>query len=390
MQCTDRHRFKRFKKGFERFDRQARVAFLATFLATLFTTVFTLPAAVADVAKAKPPVPIVAYDVRPVALPMSLELLGKLESNDSVDIAANVTERVKAIHFKDGQRVRKSQLLVELTSDEEFALLEETKESAAEAKRQYDRVKEIEGRGTVTRSLIDERYRQWKTAEAKRKVIQAQIADRRIYAPFAGVVGLRNISVGALVQPGTKIVSLDDTRQMRLKLLLPSRYLGDLKIGQAVTIESSAYPQRRFAGKLEAISPRLEANIRMIQALARVDNADGLLKSEMMVRAFIELPTREQLMVPNTAILMLGDRQFVYRLEPGDKETVYRLVRTEVETGERRNRMTQILSGLKSGDRVVSQGLMGISLNRPVTIKSMQDGRPQSELLDKNAQVEKR
>ncbi|AZR81181.1 efflux RND transporter periplasmic adaptor subunit [Thiomicrospira sp. S5] len=361
--------------------RRTALLFLATCLSAS-----AVWASDAPVQKAKkPPVPVIAYEVKPIAIPVHLQVLGRLESIESVDIAANVTERVKALHFKDGEFVRKSQLLVELNAEEEFALLEEAKEAAEEAKRQYDRVKEIEGRGTVTRSLIDERYRQWKTAEAKRKVIQAQIADRRIYAPFAGQVGLRNISVGALVQPGTKIVSLDDTRQMRLDLLLPSRYLRDLKLGQTVEIESTSYPGRRFSGQLEVIAPRVDETIRMVKARAMVDNPKGELKSQMMVQAFIELPTQEQLMVPNTAILMLGDRQFVYRMVPGQKPDVYQLERVEIETGERRNRMTQVVSGLETGDWVVSQGLMGISLNRPVSIKAMQQGQPQPELLKKSS-----
>lgn len=361
--------------------RRTALLFLATCLSAS-----AVWASDAPVQKAKkPPVPVIAYEVKPIAIPVHLQVLGRLESIESVDIAANVTERVKALHFKDGEFVRKSQLLVELNAEEEFALLEEAKEAAEEAKRQYDRVKEIEGRGTVTRSLIDERYRQWKTAEAKRKVIQAQIADRRIYAPFAGQVGLRNISVGALVQPGTKIVSLDDTRQMRLDLLLPSRYLRDLKLGQTVEIESTSYPGRRFSGQLEVIAPRVDETIRMVKARAMVDNPKGELKSQMMVQAFIELPTQEQLMVPNTAILMLGDRQFVYRMVPGQKPDVYQLERVEIETGERRNRMTQVVSGLETGEWVVSQGLMGISLNRPVSIKAMQQGQPQPELLKKSS-----
>jgi membrane fusion protein (multidrug efflux system) len=187
------------------------------------------------------------------------------------------------------------------------------------------------------------------------------------------------------VQPGTKIVSLDDTRQMRLDLLLPSRYLRDLKLGQTVEIESTSYPGRRFSGKLEVIAPRVDETIRMVKARAMVDNPKGELKSQMMVQAFIELPTQEQLMVPNTAILMLGDRQFVYRIVPGKKPDVYKLERVEIETGERRNRMTQVVRGLETGEWVVSQGLMGISLNRPVSIKAMQQGQPQPELLKKSS-----
>ncbi|QBZ84044.1 Multidrug resistance protein MdtA [Hydrogenovibrio crunogenus] len=328
-------------------------------------------------------VPVIAYSVKPVKIPVDLEVLGTLHAKESVDITANVTEIVQAIHFKDGEKVRKSQLLVELNSQEELALLEEAKEATEEAKRQYDRVKEIEGRGSVTRSLIDERYRLWKTSEAKRKVIQAQLADRRIYAPFSGQVGFRQLSVGALVQAGTKIVSLDDTSQMKLDLLLPSQYLSNLKIGQAVEIETASFPGRRFKGALRAISPRVEANLRMIQARALIANPKAELKTNMMVRAFLHLPPHAKLMIPNSAILMLGDRQFVYRLTPSERSGIYQLQKVEIETGDRKAKLTQVLKGLGENDIIVSQGLMRISLNKPVRIKAMQSGQPQELLLKK-------
>lgn len=328
-------------------------------------------------------VPVIAYSVKPVKIPVNIEVLGRLHAKESVDITANVTEIVQAIHFKDGEKVRKSQLLVELNSQEELALLEEAKEATEEAKRQYDRVKEIEGRGSVTRSLIDERYRLWKTTEAKRKVIQAQLADRRLYAPFSGQVGFRQLSVGALVQAGTKIVSLDDTSQMKLDLLLPSQYLSNLKIGQAVEIETASYPGRRFKGVLRAISPRVEANLRMIQARALIANPKAELKTNMMVQAFLHLPPQAKLMIPNSAILMLGDRQFVYRLKPSDASGIYQLEKVEIETGDRKAKLTQILKGLQEGDLIVSQGLMRISLRKPVRIKAMQSGQPQDVLLKK-------
>ncbi|MDG4811429.1 efflux RND transporter periplasmic adaptor subunit [Hydrogenovibrio sp. 3SP14C1] len=329
-------------------------------------------------------VPVIAYSVKPVSIPVNLKVLGTLHAKESVDITANVTEIVQAIHFKDGQKVRKSQLLVELNSQEELALLEEAKEATEEAKRQYKRVKEIEGRGSVTRSLIDERYRLWKTTEAKRKVIQAQLADRRIYAPFAGQVGFRQLSVGALVQAGTKIVSLDDTSQMKLDLLLPSRYLSNLKIGQAVEIKTNSYPKRRFKGTLRAISPRVESNLRMIQARALIVNPKAELKTNMMVQAFLHLPPQAKLMIPNSAILMLGDRQFVYRLVPSEKPEIYHLQKVEIDTGERKAKLTQVLKGLQKGDLIVSQGLMRISLNKPVQIKAMQSGQSQADLLKKS------
>lgn len=330
------------------------------------------------------PASVIAYRVVPLAIPVDIEVLGALQSNAAVNITANVTETVTKLHFEDGQQVKKGQLLVTLNSREEAALQEEAKEIAEEAKRQYDRVKEIEGRGTVTRSLVDERYRQWKAAEAKQKVIAAQLADRRLYAPFSGQLGFRQLSEGALVQSGTKIVSLDDTRHMKLDMLIPSRYLANLSLGQAVRVHSNAYPKQTFTGKISAISPRVQADLRMVQVRALVNNPKHLLKSEMLVKAFLHLPTEKELMIPNTAILMLGDRQFVYRLKakPNRPDT-FSVEQVEIDTGERRAKFTQVLSGLTEGDAIVSQGIMQLSDKKTAKVMVWQDGQKQSELVQK-------
>ena len=104
----------------------------------------------------------------------------------------------------------------------------------------------------------------------------------------------------------------------------------------------------------------------------------------MMVQAFLHLPPQAKLMIPNSAILMLGDRQFVYRLTPTTTPEIYRLQKVEIETGERKAKLTQVLKGLQKGDLIVSQGLMRISLNKPVRIKAMQSGQSQADLLKKS------
>lgn len=334
----------------------------------------------------KPPTPVIVYEVVETALPVHLKLLGTLAAKASIDVVAQATDVITVIHFEDGQQVRKSALLVEQNAEEELALLEEAKEIAAEAKRQYERVKEIEGRGSVTISLVDERYRLWKTAAAKRKVIQAQVADRRVYAPFAGQLGFRMLSEGAFATAGSKIVSLDDTSQMLLDFRVPSRYLSGLTIGQTVEVLSDAFRGKVFSGRILAISPRVDPVLRMVQVRALVDNPSAKLKTNMMVKAQLQLQAQAAVTVPNTAIEMLGDRQFVYRLHPGEVPNQYRLEKVEIETGQKGRNLTEVLQGLTPGDKVVSQGLMQISVKRPVVIKALQAGQSQAALLQKNAQ----
>ena len=145
------------------------------------------------------PLQVIAYEVAERALTDRIEALGTLKSNESVVLTASVTETVSAIHFDDGERVLAGQLLVEMTSEEEHALLEEAKVRVAEAERQYDRVKLLAEQRTASESLYDERKRDLETARASLAALESRLADRLLRAPFDGVLGLRNISPGALV-----------------------------------------------------------------------------------------------------------------------------------------------------------------------------------------------
>lgn len=353
----------------------------------LFSTAFMffsiwLTASIVPAQAAKPPIEIIAFKVPKIAQPQAIQVLGQLQAKQSVDLSANVTDTIQAIHFKEGETVRQSQLLVELNSAEELARLEEAKALAEEAWLQYKRVKEVVGRGSVTESMVDEKYREWQTAVAQRKVIQAQVADRRIYAPFTGQLGFTSLSVGALVSPGTQIVSLDNTLEMKLDLLVPVRFLQNLTLGQEVTIRSSAYPNETFRGQISAISPRVEANVRMVKVRALIDNPDQRLKTNMLVEAEMALPTQAQLQVPNSAVLMLGDKEFIYRLLPSKENSgLYEAQKIEVETGRIGASYTEVLTGLKEGDLVVSQGVMRVNSKQPIKIKAMQDQQSQEALL---------
>lgn len=334
----------------------------------------------ASTAAEKPPISVIAYQVQQINQPQHIQALGNLQAKQAIQISANVTETIQAIHFQDGQNVRKNQLLAELNNLEELALLAEADALTDEAKLQYQRVKNVLGRGSVTQSLVDEKQSIWQIAAAKRKVIQAQLADRKIYAPFAGQLGFSSLSVGALVTPTTQIVSLDDNSVMKLNLFAAVDFLPVLNIGQTVTVSSAAFPALNFQGQISAISPRLEQNLRMIKIIALIDNPQQRLKSNMMVEARINLPAKQQLIVPNSALLMLGDHQYIYRLTIKQGE-IYQAEKVEVQTGEIGETYTEITSGLNANDLVVSQGVMRVKPKAAVRIKALQDSAPQERLL---------
>ena len=331
-------------------------------------------------AYAKPPIEVIAYQATIESKNQAIKSLGLLQAKQSIDIASNASDSIKAIYFNSGQMVQKGDLLLTLNDTEEQASLQEALALEKETLAQYQRVKKAVKLNTVTQSLVDEKYREWRTAIAKRKVMEAMIADRKITAPFSGQLGFSSYAVGASLAEGSAIVSLDDISEMKLDIAIPDRYLIYLKIGQTVTLNSSAYPNQIFEGKISALSPRLQADTRLLQVQALIPNPNGLLKTNMMVEAQIQLPNKKQLTIPNTALLMLGDKEFVYRLI-ADKDNLYKAEKVAVVSGEIGSKNSEILSGLNQDDLVVSQGVMKVNPKVPLKIKALQNELSQEKLL---------
>ncbi|MDR9499379.1 MAG: efflux RND transporter periplasmic adaptor subunit [Hydrogenovibrio sp.] len=342
-------------------------------------------------AKSAPAVPVIVSEVTKEPVDVTLTLLGELKAKDAIMLTATVTETIDRIHFEDGQMVKKGDLLVSLRDREEEARVLEAQATVREARAQYERAKEVEGRGNVTQALVDERYREWQTAQARLTVAEAQLADRQLTAPFDGRLGLKRISEGALVQVGTEIVSIQNIAQLDLDLLIPERYLSSVFKGQSVAIQSLSYPNTPFQGEVFALSPEMDAVSRMLPVRARVNNnRDQLLKSAMMVEATLALTTAEQIRIPNSAVLMQGDFTTVYRLKPDrDFETgeAYEVERVRIETGQRGSETIEVLSGLSPGDVIIAQGVMGASVRKPVRIKDWQTPESSQRVLLKGDPV---
>lgn len=217
-------------------------------------------------------VPVVAAEAHVQPLSERVEALGTLQADESVAITSQVTETISVVHFDDGQRVRAGDPLVEMTSAEEHALLEEARVRTREAERQYERVKSLVAQRSASESLLDERKRDLDTARALLTAIESRVADRFIKAPFDGVLGLRNISPGALVEPGALITTLDDDRLMKLDFSVPSIHLASLQPGLGIEATSSAFGARVFKGVVRGVDSRIDPVTRSVRVRAILPN----------------------------------------------------------------------------------------------------------------------
>lgn len=300
-----------------------------------------------------------------------VEALGTLLANESVDLAARVTEIITSVDFTDGQRVKRGTVLVTMQRDEARALLDEATFTTEEARRQYERTEQLSNQGAASTAQLDEARRVYETARARQLAIQSRIEDLTITAPFDGVVGLRNISVGTLVQPGDLITTIDDDSVMRLDFSVPSTFLPVLIPGTPIQARSRAFGDRQFDGEIRSVSSRVDPVTRTVVVRAELPNPELLLKPGLLMSVELKANERETVVIPEEALLPTGRRNFVMLVEDGAEGPLAR--RTEVTIGARRVGEVEILEGVTAGQTVVTHGGLRVADGASVLIQPSGD-----------------
>jgi membrane fusion protein (multidrug efflux system) len=259
------------------------------------------------------------------------------------------------VHFTDGQAVSKGQVLVELKADQEDAGIAQAQAQLAQADREYTRWKALADKGIAPRATAEQYLAARDTARAALNSAGAQKLDRVIRAPFSGRVGISDIAPGALISPGTPIVSLDDVSLIRVDFSAPDRYLPLLREGLPITAAPDVLPGQVFTGHIAQIDTRIDPATRALKARAEFANADGRLKPGMLIKVGVDQGQRQAVAVPEAAIQFEGTQASVFLIAKGPKGQVAR--RTVVQTGLSADGFIEVTSGLKVGDRIVGDGL---------------------------------
>jgi membrane fusion protein, multidrug efflux system len=308
------------------------------------------------------PVRVIVAPVRSERLATEIEALGTAHANESIDVTAKVSNLVTAVRFAEGQQVRSGDLLVELDAAQARAELAIAEAAVTESRSQYKRSRELYTTKALSEAQLDQIEAALKANEARVAVAQARLGDTLIRAPFAGRVGLRRISVGSLVNPGTVITTLDDTATIKLDFTVPETYLSALAPGLPITAASIAYPGRTFEGRVSSVDSRVDPSTRSVIVRALVPNPDNLLKPGMFMNVRLSRGAADVLLVPEQALVPEQGDVFVFVLEGDTVEK--RLIRT----GQRRVGDVQVLQGLAAGDQVVTEGTQKLRDGALVTV----------------------
>ena len=300
------------------------------------------------------PTNVVSVEVREEELSRELKAIGTARANEAVDVTSKSSNLVKAVRFSDGQRIQRGTVMVELDSAQARADLAAATAALTESTSLYNRSRELLQTQAVSKSQFEQIEATKKANEARMDAARAKLEDTVIRAPFTGRVGLRRVSVGSLINPGTIITTLDDTSVMKVDFAVPENNLSALRPGLAVTVESSAYPDRRFQGRVSSIDSRIDANTRSVMVRAALPNDDALLKPGMFLNVLLVRDQRRALVVPEEALVPEQTRQFVFVV------TADKVAKREVQIGARRPGSVEIVAGLTSGERVVIEGTQKI------------------------------
>ena len=308
-------------------------------------------------------VPVEAARVEVGELSERVTAVGSLRSNESVTIRPEIAGRVVSINFDEGQPVEKGHELIKLDDSVYAAELAQAKAQLQLAQRNFKRIEELHERSVATGRSRDEAQSGLEVGTAAVALAQARLEKATIKAPFAGIAGLRQVSVGDYITVGQDIVNLEDVETIKADFRVAEKYLSAVRTGQHIQINVDAYPDRTFEGEVYAIDPRIDVGGRSIVIRARVPNDEGLLRPGLFARVALILELKEKaITVPEQAIMPRGEEQFVYTIKDG------KVKQTKVRIGTRRDGRVEIVDGLAGEDTVVTAGHLKIRDGVPVTI----------------------
>lgn len=306
---------------------------------------------------------VVVTEARTMEFRDTIQGLGTAKANQSVNIMARVAQTVREIHFTDGQEVAKGDLLIVLNDREERARAQELEFRLAEARRQLERLRELARENAASRSMIDEQEVRVEQTSAELAVARSRLDEMRILAPFAGRLGIRQVSIGSLVRPGDVITTLDALDPIYVDFSVPELYLPSLEPGQRVAARSAAYENRVFEGRIMSLASRVDPVTRSIQVRAQINNESRELRPGMLLSVELERSIDFTMMVPESAVIPIRNEHHVYRISDENRAEM-----TVITIGRRLPGWVEVLSGLNEGDKVIIEGTVQVRDGLPVNV----------------------
>lgn len=319
--------------------------------------------AAAAVRQVAPAVPVQVATAVDGTISERIEAVGTTLARQAVDIVSLTSGRIAELRFAPGERVEAGEVLVRLDDEMERAAVTEAQASLREAELALERARKLRANNTVAQATVDELEAAFTGAEARVAGAQRQLSDRTVRAPFAGIVGLRRVDLGARVDDETVLTTLDDLDEVEIEFTVPEIFFGRLRPGQTVSASSTAFRDRVFEGRIVTIDSRIGEVSRAFQVRAEIPNPDLVLPAGMFMHVDVVLEERPAVLIPEEAVIPEGNRTYVFTVD-GDLAS-----RREVKVGQRETGLVEVVAGLQPGEQVVRSGLQRLRDGAQVVVQ---------------------
>ena len=315
-------------------------------------------------AKTQPKITVNAQECTYESMNFTVRVTGSIIADESIAVNSEISAKVDKIHFKEGQKVKKGELLVALNDDEIDAELEKLKFTKQLNEDNEYRQRVLLEKEAISKEEYDIALTTLNTSLADIKLLQVRKSKHQIRAPFDGVIGLRQISLGSYINPGQLITNLYKINPVKIDFAVPGRYLTDVDEGDKIEFTVDAYPTETFTGEIYAIEPQIDPETRSIRLRAISKNpGDKLLPGQFAKISLILDRVENAIMLPNEAVIpeLNGKKVYVYE----DGKVASRSVTTGVRTEDR----IQVVEGLEPGTVVITTGLLQVRPGMEVNVK---------------------
>jgi len=309
------------------------------------------PGMAADAPRRAGAVPVRTVPAQTDTVRELFQAVGTAGANEAVTLTSKVAGRVAEISFDEGHEVEAGDILLTLENAEIRSDIAALQAYLEQHRKALQRAEALLDRNTIAAARVDELRDEVRAAQARLNANQARLADTVIRAPFAGRLGLRRVSLGALVQPGDVIGTLDDLDPIKLDFDVPEAAIGALAVGQTIQARAAAWPDAPFTGVIRTIDSRVNPTTRSVSVRAEIANEDLRLKPGMFMTVDLTMAERTgAVLVPESAIVVIGDNHFAYVVSDGVAE------RRNLRLGLRAGGKVEVVEGIAAGEVVVSAG----------------------------------
>jgi membrane fusion protein (multidrug efflux system) len=329
-----------------------------------------------------PPQTVSSAEVREENWAPVISAIGSVSAVQGATIAAELGGVVSDIKFENGGVAKKGDVIMKLDASQEEALLRSAEAEAELARTDLERAQGLASEKVVSKAELDAAESKFRRLTAIVDQMRSNIRKKTLVAPFDGQLGIRQVNVGQMINPGQQVVALTSLDQVYVDFALPQQHLAQLSHGLEVRVTTDALPGRVFPGKLTAVNSMVDTATRNVSVQATLENPDHLLRPGMFAKAEVVLPEKSSaLVIPGSAVSYapFGDSVFIIEKKKDEKtgkET--QVIRQQfVRIGEARGDFVSVKEGLKVGETVVSTGVFKLRNGMAVTINNDLSPKPQ-------------